>query len=68
MQDVQVQILDDGPIIVKSGVQVLDAEGSPLKTQNDVYLCRCGQSNNKPYCDGVHKGQFTSCIRAKNLM
>lgn len=68
MQDVQVQILDDGPIVVKGGAQLLDAEGTKINAQNEVYLCRCGQSKNKPFCDGVHKGQFTSCVRAKSLM
>jgi CDGSH-type Zn-finger protein len=31
------------------------ADGVPLETRNRVTLCRCGQSANKPLCDGTHR-------------
>ncbi|MGI9317740.1 MAG: CDGSH iron-sulfur domain-containing protein [bacterium] len=47
---------ENGPYVVKSVGSVTNAEGEDISAQKDmVFLCRCGQSNNKPYCDGTHK-------------
>jgi CDGSH-type Zn-finger protein len=43
-----------GPIWVKGGVPIESSDGDELEIRNRVALCRCGQSNNKPYCDGNH--------------
>jgi 3-phenylpropionate/trans-cinnamate dioxygenase ferredoxin subunit len=41
---------------VQGECQVQDAQGNPLPPKGDTtYLCRCGGSANKPYCDGSHK-------------
>jgi len=53
---VTVKLLPDGPLQVKGEVEVQDAQGNPLPVKSgDVFLCRCGQSANKPFCDGTHK-------------
>ena len=53
---VTVKLLQDGPLQVKGEVEVQDAQGNPLPAKTgDIFLCRCGQSANKPYCDGTHK-------------
>ena len=31
-----------------------NSKGEPLSTVSGVALCRCGASNNKPFCDGTH--------------
>jgi CDGSH-type Zn-finger protein len=43
-----------GPIWVRGGIPVVSADGKTLEIRNRVTLCRCGQSANKPYCDGAH--------------
>ncbi|HEV2427384.1 MAG TPA: CDGSH iron-sulfur domain-containing protein [Acidimicrobiales bacterium] len=43
-----------GPIWLRGGIPVVDAEGTPYETRNRVTLCRCGRSSNKPFCDGTH--------------
>lgn len=43
-----------GPIWVKGGVQIKSADGTVYEARNRVTLCRCGQSTNKPFCDGTH--------------
>jgi CDGSH-type Zn-finger protein len=43
-----------GPIWVRGGVSVVSADGIPYEQRNRVTLCRCGQSSNKPFCDGTH--------------
>lgn len=43
-----------GPIWVKGGIRIESADGSSYEIRNRVTLCRCGQSSNKPFCDGTH--------------
>jgi hypothetical protein len=40
---------------VTGRVPVERADGVPLETRNRMTLCRCGQSANKPLCDGTHR-------------
>jgi CDGSH-type Zn-finger protein len=44
----------DGPYRVRGGVQVVGADGRPYERRARQTLCRCGQSGNKPFCDGSH--------------
>ncbi len=58
MPDVTVLIIDNGPLKVTGGVAVVDgASGGtvPVAGGDAVFLCRCGHSSNKPFCDGTHK-------------
>jgi CDGSH-type Zn-finger protein len=43
-----------GPLWVRSGVTVQSADGEVYEVRNRVTLCRCGASENKPFCDGSH--------------
>lgn len=43
-----------GPIWVKGGIRIESADGRSYEIRNRVTLCRCGQSSNKPFCDGTH--------------
>ncbi len=43
-----------GPIWLRGGIKVVSADGFEYEIRNRVTLCRCGQSNNKPFCDGTH--------------
>jgi nucleotide-binding universal stress UspA family protein len=51
---VAVSPVEDGPLWVTGGVMMLRSDGLPLESRNRVALCRCGQSANKPLCDGTH--------------
>lgn len=44
----------NGPIWVRGGISVESADGSVYEIRNRVALCRCGKSQNKPFCDGNH--------------
>lgn len=44
----------EGPLWVRGGVPIQSADGSIYESRNRVTLCRCGKSENKPYCDGRH--------------
>jgi CDGSH-type Zn-finger protein len=43
-----------GPVWVKGGVPVVSSDGAVYEIRNRVTLCRCGHSENKPFCDGSH--------------
>ena len=43
-----------GPLWLRGDIQVVAADGFEYEVRNRVTLCRCGQSNNKPFCDGKH--------------
>ncbi len=43
-----------GPIWLRGGIPVVSADGFEYEVRNRVTLCRCGQSQNKPFCDGTH--------------
>lgn len=43
-----------GPLWVKGGILIEDSECHTYEIRNRVTLCRCGQSHNKPFCDGTH--------------
>jgi len=45
----------DGPLIIKGNVSIMSGSGRKAWEGNQVALCRCGASENKPFCDGKHK-------------
>ncbi len=44
----------NGPYIVKEIDMFKNSKGRDMKKQATMYLCRCGGSSNKPFCDGTH--------------
>lgn len=49
---------DDGPLYVRGDIQILGSDGSLISSETRVALCRCGRSENKPFCDNSHVGHF----------
>jgi Iron-binding zinc finger CDGSH type len=43
-----------GPLWVRGGIPITSADGAQYEVRNRVTLCRCGASQNKPFCDGTH--------------
>jgi CDGSH-type Zn-finger protein len=55
MADVQVIPTENGPYKVTGPIELVDPEGNPIAVPGKtVFLCRCGGSTNKPFCDGTH--------------
>jgi CDGSH-type Zn-finger protein len=52
IEDPQIKV--SGPIWLKGGIELESADGSKYESRNRMTLCRCGKSNNKPFCDGSH--------------
>jgi len=45
----------NGPLWVRGGVKVVGSDGEEYEVRNRQTLCRCGYSQNKPFCDGSHQ-------------
>lgn len=70
MSDVKVNVRNNGPLRLEGDIVILDQDGKPfgLAGRTVVSLCRCGQSANKPFCDGTHgKMGFDSVCPARDL-
>jgi len=53
--NVKVTALKNGPFKVEGAIELLWDNGTPVETKKDtVFLCRCGASTKKPFCDGAH--------------
>jgi len=65
MADVTIDIIKNGPYIVKGEVLLKDSEGNSYPAEKRMALCRCGASTEKPFCDGTHsKIGFEAAERA----
>ena len=55
-EEQKIIVKKDGPLHVEGNVELKDdlESDSNLVTRNHYALCRCGQSKNKPFCDGTH--------------
>ena len=49
-----IEINENGPLKVSGEFEVKDANGNLVETKKTAYLCRCGASTKKPFCDGAH--------------
>ena len=45
---------EHGPLWVRGGIPVVSEDGKPYRIRNRLTLCRCGRSENMPFCDGSH--------------
>ena len=66
----KVTISSNGPIRIEGDFTIVDAEGNSfgLAGRTIIGLCRCGHSENKPFCDGGHKRNgFESLCPARDL-
>jgi uncharacterized Fe-S cluster protein YjdI len=47
--------LPDGPLLVRGDIDVVDGDGNVFRHDTRLALCRCGASENKPFCDNSHR-------------
>ncbi len=50
-----IQRFANGPLKIAENVEITTGTGSCIAKHDRVFLCRCGASENKPYCDGSHR-------------
>jgi CDGSH-type Zn-finger protein len=66
----KVTIADNGPLRIEGEFTITDSQGNAfgLGGRSVIGLCRCGHSENKPFCDGSHRRQgFQSECPARDL-
>lgn len=54
----EIKLTKNQPIKITGNFEVIGIDGKVLNTDfnKDAYLCACGRSKSKPFCDGSHKG------------
>ncbi|MCP4883615.1 MAG: hypothetical protein GY908_07470 [Flavobacteriales bacterium] len=52
----KVELMKNGPLLVKGTIEVKSHDGTVETKEKMAAFCRCGATQNKPYCDGSHKG------------
>ena len=56
MAKVEVTARENGPYLISGSGILVDADGNEIEIAGKmVALCRCGGSENKPFCDGTHR-------------
>jgi CDGSH-type Zn-finger protein len=66
----KVTVRNDGSILIDGDFEILDPQGEKfgLAGRTSIGLCRCGQSANKPFCDGSHaRTGFQDRVVAREL-
>lgn len=51
----QFRVIPNGSLEVSGTFELFDSDGEIITRQGPVYLCRCGMSSDKPFCDGSHR-------------
>jgi CDGSH-type Zn-finger protein len=51
----RVEIIESGPIKITGNFVLKDLKRDKEESVKEVFLCRCGNSANKPFCDESHK-------------
>ena len=70
MPDTKITVLNDGSVRIDGDFELLDPQGAKfgLAGRKVISLCRCGQSQNKPFCDGSHaRTGFQDKVVAREL-
>jgi CDGSH-type Zn-finger protein len=66
MSDVRIRLRPNGPLLVEGPITIVDQNGNPFPLnpeKTSVALCRCGHTQNSPFCDGSHKTSGYVCER-----
>ncbi len=60
MAATKITVNSNGSLKVEGDFEIVDVNGSAygLQGRTVLGLCRCGYSQNKPFCDGAHRGHL----------
>jgi CDGSH-type Zn-finger protein len=70
LAETKIVVSNNGPLRIEGDFAIYDIVGKAfgLGGRTAVSLCRCGNSQNKPFCDGSHKRvNFQSEVKARDL-
>jgi CDGSH-type Zn-finger protein len=66
----EIIVSPNGPLRISGSFVIKDGQGKEfgLAGRTAISLCRCGHSQNKPFCDGGHaRNGFQSTVEAREL-
>ena len=52
---------ENGPYHVKGDFRIVLSDGTELEGEGETWLCRCGHSKMKPFCDSTHRKAGFAC-------
>ncbi|WP_243472873.1 (4Fe-4S)-binding protein [Winogradskyella sp. MH6] len=52
--ETKIEVLENGPLLIYGTLKVTHKDGKKETKNKTTAFCRCGASQNKPYCDGAH--------------
>lgn len=60
MSKTKIKVNNNGSLVIAGDFEIVDKDGNAydLGGREQVSLCRCGRSSNKPFCDGSHRNHF----------
>jgi len=60
MASTRITVKSNGSLKIEGDFEIVDASGAiyDLGGREIISICRCGLSQNKPFCDSSHKGHF----------
>jgi CDGSH-type Zn-finger protein len=60
MASTKITVNDNGSLRIEGDFEIVDKTGAryDLAGRETISVCRCGLSQNKPFCDGSHKNHF----------
>ena len=69
MPNTKITVNNDGSVRIEGDFEIFDPQGQKfgLGGRTVIGLCRCGQSQNKPFCDGSHRNGFSDPVTAREL-
>ena len=54
-EETTVLVVPNGPLYVRGDIEITSPSGETIRRDTRLALCRCGASNNKPFCDNTHR-------------
>jgi CDGSH-type Zn-finger protein len=68
MSKPKITAFENGPFLIQNIEKLVNSKGEKLECTSETYLCRCGGSADKPYCDKTHETNgFNSQNEEKDL-
>jgi CDGSH iron-sulfur domain-containing protein 3 len=52
-----IEVVDSGPLRICGSFIIKDLKRDKETRMEEVFLCRCGKSSDKPFCDESHKNK-----------
>jgi CDGSH-type Zn-finger protein len=50
-----IEVVELGPLKISGNILIIDMKRGTEESPKEILLCRCGRSENKPFCDDSHK-------------